>query len=106
MIKNVEALPVPGASLASIDLDRIGDPEIPTSDTEWIERLLGLGLMAEDGMGNTVCSVAGLLCFGIAPRRFHPQAGLRVMAFAGADKEYQALLDVHQAGCYSGVFRD
>ncbi len=99
---HVEALPVPGTSLASVDLDRIdyyldsiiGDPEMPKSDTEWIERLLGLGLMAEDGMGNTVCSVAGLLCFGIAPRRFLPQAGLRVMAFAGEDKDYQALLDV------------
>ena len=28
------------------------------------------------------------------PRRFLRQAGLRVMAFAGEDKEYQALLDV------------
>jgi ATP-dependent DNA helicase RecG len=99
---HVEALPVAGTSLASVDLDRIGyyldsiigDPETPKSDTEWIDRLLGLGLMAEDGMGNTVCSVAGILCFGIAPRRFLPQAGLRVMAFAGDDKEYQALLDV------------
>lgn len=99
---HVEALPVAGTSLASVDLDRvhyyldaiIGDPEIPASETEWIERLLGLGLMAEDGMGNTVCSVAGLLCFGFALRRFLPQAGLRVMAFGGGDKGYQALLDI------------
>lgn len=101
-ILHTEALPVAGTSLASIDLDRIryhlasiiGDPEIPQSDSEWIDRLLGLGLMAEDGTGNTVCSVAGLLCFGISPRRFLPQAGLRVMAFDGDEKEYQALLDV------------
>lgn len=65
---HVEALPVAGTSLASVDLDRvhyyldaiIGDPEIPTSETEWIERLLGLGLMA----------------------------------FGGGDKGYQALLDI------------
>jgi ATP-dependent DNA helicase RecG len=99
---HVEVLPVAGTSLANIDTDRldyylrsiIKDPEIPGTDSEWIERLLGLGLMAEDGMGNTVCSVAGLVCFGITPRRFLRQAGLRVMAFAGDDKEYQALLDV------------
>lgn len=99
---HVEVLPVAGTSLKSIDLVRldyylrsiIKDPEIPASDSEWIERLLGLGLMAEDGLGNTVCSIAGLVCFGITPRRFLRQAGLRVMAFAGEDKEYQALLDV------------
>jgi ATP-dependent DNA helicase RecG len=99
---HVELLPVAGTSLASIDLDRVDyylrsiikDPEIPTAHSEWIERLLGLGLMAEDGMGNTVCSVAGLVCFGITPRRYLRQAGLRVMAFAGEEKEYQALLDI------------
>ena len=99
---HVEVLPVPGTSFSCLDLGRledylstiIRDPEIPNTDEEWIDRLLGLGLMAEDGMGNKLCSVAGLICFGITPRRFLRQAGLRVMAFAGNDKEYQALLDV------------
>ena len=99
---HVEVLPVAGTSLANLDIDRldfylrsiIKDPEVPGNDAEWMERLLGLGLMALDGMGNTVCSVAGLLCFGINPRRFLRQAGLRVMAFPGVDKEYRALLDV------------
>ncbi len=99
---HVEVLPVAGTSLADLDLDRIhyyldtiiGDPEMPTTDSQWIDRLLGLGMMAEDGMGNTVCSIAGLVCFGPYPRRFLPQAGLRVMAFSGDDKEYRALLDV------------
>lgn len=99
---HVEILPVAGTSLSNIDKDRldyylrviIKDPEIPATDSEWIERLLGLGLMAEDGMGNTVCSIAGLLCFGINPRRYLRQAGLRVMSFSGNDKEYQAQLDV------------
>jgi ATP-dependent DNA helicase RecG len=98
---HVEIMPVAGTTLDNIDTARldyylrsiIRDPEIPGTDSEWIERLLGLGLMAQDGMGNTVCSVAGLVCFGITPRRFLRQAGLRVMAFAGEDKEYQALLD-------------
>lgn len=99
---HVEVLPVAGTSLDNLDMDRLSyylsaiirDPEIPNTDSEWKERLLGLGLMASDGLGNTVCSVAGLICFGINPRRFLRQAGLRVMVFAGAEKEYQALLDV------------
>ena len=99
---HVEVLPVPGTSLSNIDLNRldyylgsvIKDPEVPGTDSEWTDRLLGLGLMAEDGMGNTVCSVAGLICFGINPRRFLRQAGMRVMALEGVDKEYQALLDI------------
>lgn len=99
---HVEVLPVAGTSLANLDMDRLSyylsgiirDPEIPNTDSEWEERLLGLGLMASDGWGNTVCSVAGVICFGINPRRFLRQAGLRVMAFPGPDKEYQASLDV------------
>ena len=99
---HVEILPIAGTSFLNIDLNRldyylrsiIKDPETPKSDEEWIDRLLGLGLMAEDGMGHRVCTVAGLVCFGINPRRYLRQAGLRVMAFQGDDKEYQALLDV------------
>lgn len=99
---HVEVLPVAGTTLANLDMDRlsyylsaiINDPEIPDTSLEWGQRLLGLGLMASDGLGNTVCSVAGIICFGINPRRFLRQAGLRVMAFSGTDKEYQALLDV------------
>jgi len=99
---HVEVMPVAGTSLSNIDINRldfylrtiIRDPEVPTTDSEWTERLLGLGLMAEDGLRNSVCSIAGLVCFGINPRRYLPQAGLRVMSFSGMDKEYQALLDM------------
>lgn len=98
---HVELFPIAGTTFKSLDLARldfylreiIKDPEVPTTEEAWIERLLGLGLMAEDGFGNAVCSVAGLLCFGIAPRRFFKQAGLRLMAFDAIDKEYQAILD-------------
>ena len=77
-IVNVETLPVAGTSIDALDLDRLNfylasiieDPELPTNQEEWIERLLGLGLMAEDGLGNKVCSIAGLVCFGIRPRRY------------------------------------
>lgn len=98
---HVEVLPVAGSSFRSLDLNRMEyylrdimhDPSIPGTDEEWIERLLGLGLMAEDGFGNRVCSIAGLLCFGIAPRRFLGQAGIRLMVFEGLDKEYRAVFD-------------
>lgn len=111
---HVEALPVAGTSFSTIDLDRVDyylrsiikDPEVPSSESEWIERLLGIGLMAEDGMGHSVCSVAGLLCFGTNPRRYLPQAGLRVMSFAGDDKEYQAQLDVVLDGPLVGRWRE
>jgi len=99
---HIEAAPVPGTTFKSLDLARIdsylrniiNDPEIPDSEEQWITRLTGLGLMANDGIGNNVCSVAGLVCFGISPRRFMKQAGLRIMFFKGTDKEYQAVLDL------------
>lgn len=34
-----------------------------------------------------------MLLFGIAPRRVLRQSGLRVLVFAGQDKQYQAILD-------------
>jgi ATP-dependent DNA helicase RecG len=99
---HVEALPIPGTSFASLDKSRldgylrliIKDADIPASDESWIARLSGMGLMAEDGMGHTVCTIAGMVCFGLKPRRYLPQAGLRVMSFESADKDYAAKLDV------------
>jgi ATP-dependent DNA helicase RecG len=99
---HVEVLPVAGTGLANLDLVRldyylskiIKDPEVPHTDIDWTNRLLGLGLMTRDGLGNNVCTIAGLLCFGKKSRRFLGQAGLRVMVFSGIDKEYQALMDV------------
>lgn len=99
---HVEVLPVAGTSFHHLDKQRldyylseiIKDPDIPTTDTEWEKRLLGLSLMVSDGLGNNVCSVAGLVCFANNPRRYLRQSGLRVMAFSGDDKDYQAQLDV------------
>jgi ATP-dependent DNA helicase RecG len=98
---HVETLPVPGARFEQLDIDRvlfylkhiIKDSEIPDREEDWIKRLYGMGLMAEDGLGNMVCSVAGLVCFGFAPRRYLKQAGIRIMSFNGLDKEYNAQLD-------------
>ncbi len=103
---HVETMPVAGTTFADLDLDRLNtyldkilaDPDVPTRDADWIDRLLALGLMTGDGLGNRVCTIAGLLLFGINPRRFLRQAGLRLMVFDGTDKSYRARLDVHLDG--------
>ena len=101
---HIEAMPVAGTSIKHLDRERlhfyltsiIQDTDTPDlSDTgKWTERLLGLGLMAQDNMGNVTCSVAGLVCFGINPRDILRQSGIRVMSFSSTDFTYQADLDV------------
>jgi ATP-dependent DNA helicase RecG len=99
---HTEILPVPGTGLYSLDRarlenylrDLLREPEMPTTNEKWIERLQGLGFLTVDGAGATVCTIAGLVLFGIRPRQALRQAGIRLMAFKGLDKEYQALLDV------------
>ncbi len=100
---HVEVMPVPGTSIANLDIHKIDyylreiivDPDVPSvEDTEqWVSRLVGMGFMAPDGHGNMVCSVGGLVCFGINPMRFMRQAGIRLVVFDGVDKEYEAKLD-------------
>jgi ATP-dependent DNA helicase RecG len=98
---HTEAMPVSGTSLDYLDLARLEDylrnvlhdPEIPATPHEWGVRLKGMGFLTEGHEASPVCTVAGLLLFGIAPRRVLRQAGLRLLAFGGATKEYQAILD-------------
>jgi len=97
---HTELMPVDRTDRNSLDTARLDnyfrdilkDPEVPQTAEEWQNRLLGMGFLAESG-GKVYCSIAGLLLFGKQPRRYLKQAGLRVFAFAGRDKEYQALLD-------------
>ncbi len=81
-ILHTETLPVSGTSFESLDLERIKDylnnilrdPEIPSSDQQWIRRLLDLGLLTDSALESAVCSIAGLLVFGHKPRRYLKQA--------------------------------
>lgn len=99
---HTETLPVSGTSLKTLDLARLqnylsdilGEHELPVSEAEWLDRLDGLGFMTTDAIGNKVCTIAGIVLFGIKPRRFLKQAGLRVMVFDADDKQYRARLDV------------
>ena len=96
---HTEALPVSRTS--SSDLDRvrienylkdiIRDPALPDSPQAWEDRLANLGFLIEPG---GMCTVAGMVLFGKQPRRHLKQAGLRVFAFSGKTKEYQARLDL------------
>lgn len=113
---HVEVLPVAGTNLKSLDLDRIRfylevvvhDTMIPAAeDAEaWKKRLYGLGWMADDGFGKQVCTIAGLVCFGKNPRLYLRQSGIRLMAFDGPDKAYQARIDMQLDGPLVGRFED
>lgn len=96
-----ECLPVSRAFFPVLDKvrlenylrDIIRDPEIPATEAEWIERLTRLGLMTQNSFGEDVATVAGLVLFGVKPRRFLRQAGIRIMVFEGLDMDYRARLD-------------
>ena len=97
---HTELMPVPRTDINCLDdarllnylRDILNDPDIPQTPDAWQQRLLGLGFITQAG-DNICCTIAGLVLFGKAPRRYLKQAGLRVFAFQGKDKEYQALLD-------------
>lgn len=97
----VEGMPVPRTSLSSLDLVRVenylvfrNEPQMPRNKEEWTERLLQMGFLTEAAGDKIQCTVAGLTLFGVKPRRYLKQAGLRVMAFDALDLQYRALLDV------------
>ena len=98
---HAELLPVSGSGLRDLSLDRltaylstiVGDKTLPTNDDEWGNRLCGLGFLVERQDGPPVCTIAGLVLFGHAPRRLLHQGGVRWMVFEGEDKSYRALDD-------------
>ena len=98
---HAELLPVSGSGLQDLSLDRlkdylstfVGDKILPENDEDWRKRLCGLGFMVERIDGPAVCTIAGLVPFGHAPRRLLRQAGVRWLAFEGEDKAYKALDD-------------
>lgn len=100
-ILHTEVLPVAGATYSSLDEARvqdylsnvIHDPDVPVSREDWMVRLIRLGFMIEGVDQTVVCTIAGLVLFGVSPRRYLRQAGIRLMVFDGIDKQDRALLD-------------
>lgn len=96
-----EIMPVHRSNFDSLDQARLEnylrdilkDPEVPESRAAWMTRLKALGLMVDGVTEEPVCTIAGLILFGIKPRQFLKQAGLRLMFFDALDKIYQAQMD-------------
>ncbi len=95
---HAELLQVSGTALNDLDRTRledyllrvVGDPEAPADDGAWHQRLIGLGLMVARDDGAPVCSIAGLVLFGLYPHQKMRYAGVRWMSFQGIDMSYQA----------------
>jgi len=94
-------MPVNRTSIASLDQARLEnylrdilrDPEVPGEKEGWITRLKALGFMTDGVADDAVCTIAGLVLFGIRPRQTLKQSGIRLMFFDSTDKAYQAQLD-------------
>ena len=110
---HIETMPVPGTLMTSLDMARlenylhniINDPQVPQTSDQWQERLIGLGFLVKTPNDNVVCTVAGLVLFGISPRHSLRQSGIRVMVFEGEDKTYRSLLDEILDGPIVGRFK-
>lgn len=98
---HVELMPVPNTSFKNLDKARlenyfrdiIKDPFVPKTDNEWLLRLTDMGFLSDLPSYDKVCTIAGLTLFGIKPRRYLKQAGIRLMVFDSQDLQYKALLD-------------
>jgi len=98
---HTEIMPVNRTSIASLDQARLEnylrdilrDPEVPEEKEGWITRLQALGFMTNGVADEPVCTIAGLVLFGIRPRQTLKQSGIRLMFFDSTDKAYQAQLD-------------
>lgn len=110
---HTEIMPVNRSDFDSLDLvrlenylrDILNDPEVPSSKDEWITRLKALGFMTEGSGCDAVCTIAGLILFGVRPRQILKQSGVRMMFFDAPDKQYQAQVDKVLDGPLVGRFR-
>lgn len=95
---HTEVLPVSRTSSNDLDKIRIenylkdivNDPDMPSTDAEWENRLANIGFLTEP---KGMCTIAGIVLFGKQPRQHLKQSGLRLFAFNSPDKEYKAELD-------------
>ena len=93
--------PVPGASLEALDLRRLrdyltrvlgGDAPATNDRLGWETLLDNLELMTESA-GAHVATINGLLLFGLAPKRYLPQSGVRAICYPGVESDYAVRAD-------------
>ena len=95
---SVERMPIHGSTMQELDQRRLdeyflgilGEEAVP----DWPAKLEHRDLLVPtNGDGSRCCSYAGYALFALTPRRRLPQAGLRLLVFAGTEAGYDALLD-------------
>lgn len=98
--------PVIGSALGALDRRRLGDyftrvlrGAAPATDDDdsWTSLLRNVDLLTGSSVPPTT-TVDGMLLFGIEPRRYLPQSGIRALCFAGTDMDYAARDDQNLAG--------
>jgi ATP-dependent DNA helicase RecG len=89
-----EFSPVSGAGLDDLDrrrlkdyFERIRQQETPKDEDGegWKTLLFNTELMSNEGV-----TMAGMLLFGLNPKRFLPQSGIEAVAYPGLEKDYNA----------------
>lgn len=94
----VERLPIHGSSADDLDWRRmreyfqgiLGEENV----ADWPEMLLHRDLLvAPNPDAAPCCSYAATALFALTPRRWLPQAGLRLLIFPGTDMDYNASVD-------------
>jgi len=92
----LELRPVPGSSLADLDIRRLADyfgrvrqqpAPTATDEASWTQLLVNTEFLSREAEA-TPATVAGLLLFGLHPNRFLPQGGISAAAYAGTEKGY------------------
>ncbi len=93
--------PVLGTTLADLDHRRIRDYLVrvlkgdvpPEGDSNFLESLCINLDLATDSLEHTALTVDGMLLFGLNPRRFLPQSGLRAICYPGVEPSYETRSD-------------
>ena len=101
-LMHLETMPISGTNFNNLDLARLenyfqfilAEANFPKTQAEWELRLEDMGFMQKSEVQGYVCTIAGLVLFGITPRRYLRQAGIRIEVFNTLEKNYNALLDV------------
>ena len=93
--------PIPGSSIDDLDQRRLRDyfsrllemDSHEGEDFEQWERLLCNLELATVSAGQISATIDGMLIFGLNPRRFLPQSGIRAICYTGPEPDYATRAD-------------